>query len=92
MKQMINFRLDCALAERLDAYARQNGWAATQQGLRGGDHRGKDTGRSALLVSLVESLVEGRLIQLERAGNSAFPLSSKAAGETPAYPATITLD
>ncbi len=89
MKQMINFRLDSDLVARFDDYARQHGWLCSQQGLKGGDHRGKDTGRSALLVHLVESLVEGRLSILE-SGPRAFPLNNIVAGVSPAIPATIT--
>lgn len=91
-KQIISLRLDPDLVARVDSYARDNGWADHHRdsGARGGDHKGRDTGRTALVTSLLEALVEGRLIVQPRAGVNPFPAEEVQAGTVPENPISIT--
>lgn len=77
---------------RVDDYARRNQWLSVQEGVRGGDHKGKDSGRSALIVNLLEALVEDRVRVVPRAGPNAFPASGEQdPGSSPDFPALISL-
>jgi len=69
----VSFRISARLAEALSTYAKANGWVKAQQGSRGGSHRGRDTGRTALVVHIIEALVEDRLTILPRQPNP-FPV------------------
>jgi hypothetical protein len=90
-KRTLSFRVDSDLAARFDEYARTHGWTGAQAGLRGGDHKGKDAGRTALLVHLIEAVVEGRARIAERAGANPFPADERVPGESPDFPALICL-
>lgn len=90
-KRIVTFRLDATLVSDLDTYAQTHGWIGAQAGVRGGDHRGRDTGRSALLVHLVEALLEGRITVHPRAGVNPFPANEVKPGDTPDFPALICL-
>lgn len=91
MKRTISLRVDDGLVNQLDQYAHRNGWAGAQAGLRGGDHKGKDTGRSALMVHLIESLTENRMVITPRAGANPFPANERLPGESLDFPALIWL-
>ena len=90
-KRTISLRVDAALVDQIAPYALRNGWVGAQAGFRGGDHKGKDTGRSALLVHLLESLVENRMVITPRAGANPFPADERLPGESPDFPALICL-
>lgn len=90
-KRTISLRVDAALVDQLDQYAHRNGWVGAQAGFRGGDHKGKDTGRSALLVHLIESLTEDRVVITPRAGANPFPADERLPGESLDFPALICL-
>lgn len=86
-----SFRAERALMTRVDAYARRSDWLAVQVG-RGGDHDGRDVGRSALIVHLLEALVEDRVTVAPRpvpAGANPFPREEMEPGSSPDFPALI---
>ena len=91
-KQVFSLRFDPLLMEKIDRYAREHGWSAhhAESGVRGGDHRGKDTGRTALITHVLEALVEGRLRETPRAGANPFPAEEVEAGSTPELPLLIS--
>ena len=91
IKRTISLRVEASLVERLDQYAVDNGWVGAQAGSRGGDHKGKDTGRSAILVHLIESLVDHRLHITAKAGANPFSADERFPGESPDFPALICL-
>jgi hypothetical protein len=91
-KQVYSLRFDPDLMARVDTYARDNGWADhhRESGARGGDHKGRDTGRTSLITGLLEALVEGRVTIQPKAGVNPFPAEEVYAGESPDLPITIT--
>lgn len=91
-KQVYTFRFDPDLMARVDTYAQSQGWTEhhRESRLRGGDHKGRDTGRTGLITSLLEALVEDRLIVQPRAGSNPFPADEKEAGLSPSNPIFIS--
>jgi len=86
-----SFRASRALMAQVDAYALQSEWLLTQTG-RGKDHGGRDIGRSALVVALLEALVEDRVTVAPRpvpAGANPFPREEQEPGSSPDFPARI---
>lgn len=76
---------------RVDAYALQSEWLQVQTG-RGRDHGGRDVGRSALIVNLLEALVEDRVTVVPRpvpTGSNPFPREEVEPGSSPGFPALI---
>jgi hypothetical protein len=86
-----SFRASRALMAQVDAYALQSEWLLAQTG-RGKDHGGRDVGRSALVVALLEALVEDRVTIAPRpipAGSNPFPCEEVEPGSSPDFPAFI---
>ena len=86
-----SFRASRALMARVDAYALRNQWLLAQVG-RGKDHGGRDVGRTALVVNLLEALVEDRVTITPRpvpAGSNPFPREEVEPGSSPDFPALV---
>ena len=89
-KRLITLRLPPDLLDCVDGYALSNGWRENQvkMHVRGGAKEG-DTGRTGLIQSLLEALVEGRVTVTPRAGANAFPVDERGRGLSASFPALI---
>lgn len=86
-KRILSFRIDAEKADQLDQYASSCGWLGSQKGVRGGDHDGKDTGRSALIVYMIDALLENRMTIQPKP--NPFPMETVPLGSHPDTPALI---
>jgi hypothetical protein len=91
-KRLISMRLEPELLDRVDRYARRHGWTEALQDLRGGDHRGRDAGRTQITEHLYRALVEDRLLVLPPSHHNAFPADQCPAGSSPEHPLMVCFD
>ena len=87
-RAVFTFRASRSLMARVDARCREGEWASAET--RGGTHGGRDSGRSAVILCLLEAFAEGRVIVLPRAASAAFPAGEVLPGSSPACPALIS--
>ncbi len=75
-KRVLSLYIRSELVDQLDEYALKAGWNKSSLGKRGGDHKGRDTGRSALFEYILEALFDGRII-VEPYTPNPFPAEKK---------------
>ena len=90
-RRVVSFRLPAELLDWLDEYARQEGAWQSSVLKPGGSHKGKDSGKTAVIEQLLVALKEERLLVRVTAGANAFPVNEKHAGETPEYPLFVSI-
>ena len=86
-KRVITLRLEPDLLDWVDRYSRLKGGPEYTQSLGrpGGNHRGADVGRTALITELLTALREDRLEIIPQSGANPFPADEVMAGETPEF-------
>lgn len=91
-RRVTSFRLPVELLDWLDAYAREASAWQDHEAKPGGTHRGKDSGKTAVVERLLQALREGRLHEAPPSRASPFPLEERAAGLTADFPILICLE
>lgn len=90
-KKLITFRIDPDKLRRLDEAAVRNGFAnPVDARVQGGNHGGRDTGRSAVLTHLIDAYIEGRCLVLPQSGANPFPAEEIQPGDTPFFPLLVS--